>query len=298
MANKNEGEVVSPRLGLTTVLMMSDVEQATSEAAVLEAMSGDVTATGNPMGALSLRIGPTGVVEHIRWLLSSLSKRHRWRAPASKLFPQAPQGAHIGGDILLEEYVFYPGGWTSKWQSAKDLNVTFYKTRSGSDTFTGQEVKEWGEPDFSLRVSIILEKQLGRATLVTHALPRKVEELTKYPGWADEGRAYPSLVLHGGEMRLGPIATRNVGLALTPYVWSVEGDMPPFNPREVRRVVRHFMEEPTLTRTAQSPRQLAAWVRGPESADISVNSQPWTWPGLEEEYDEYDGEDEEDGNII
>jgi hypothetical protein len=298
MADKEGGEVVSPRLGLTTVLMMSDIEQATSESAILEIMGGEAAATGNPIGALSLRIGPTGVVEHIRWLLSSVSKRHRWRAPASKLFPQAPQGAHIGGDILLEEYGFYPGGWTSKWQSAKDLNVTFYKARSGSDKFTGREVKRWGEPDFSLRVSIVLEKQLGGATLVTHALPRKLEELTKYPGWRDEGRAYPSLVLHGGGMRLGPIAARNVGLALTPYVWSVEGDMPLFNPREVRRVVRNFMEAPTLTRTAHSPRQFAAWVGGPESPDISVNGQPWTWPGLEEEYDEEDDDEEEDGNTI
>jgi hypothetical protein len=278
--------------------MMSDIQQESSESVILERMREDVAATGNPMGTLSLRIGPTGVVEHVRWLLSSLSGRHRWRSPASKLFPQAPRDAHIGGDILLEEYAFYPGGWTSKWQSAKDLNVTFYKAKSGVEKFTGQEVEQWGEPDFSLRVSIILEEQLGRATLVTHALPRKLEDLTKYPGWLNEGRAYPSLVLHGGEMRLGPIATRNVGLALTPYVWSVEAEMPPFNPRDVRRVVRDFMEAPTLTRTAQNPRQFGAWVRGPGSPDISVNSQPWTWPALEEEYNEDDDDNEEDGNII
>jgi hypothetical protein len=278
--------------------MMSDIEQATSEAAVLESMREDVMAAVGPMGTLSLRIGPTGEVEHIRWLLSSFSGRHRWRAPANKLFPKAPPGAHVGADILLEEYVFYPGGWTSRWQSAKDLNVTFYRTRSGNDTFSGREVKEWGEPDFSLRVSVILERHLGKATLVTHALPRRLEELPKYPGWTEEGRAYPSLVLHGGEMRLGPFAARSVGLALTPYVWSVEKDMPPFNPREVRRVVRNFMEEPTLTRTAQSPRQLAAWVRGPGSPDVSVNRQPWSWPELVEEYDPEDDEEEEDGNII
>jgi hypothetical protein len=58
------------------------------------------------------------------------------------------------------------------------------------------------------------------------------------------------------------------------------------------------MEEPTLTRTAQSPRQLAVWVEGPGSPDISVYKQPWSWPALEEEYDPEDDVEEEDGNVI
>jgi hypothetical protein len=264
-------------------------------------MSEDVAAGTNPMGTLTLRIGPTGGVEHVKWLVSLSSGKHHWRVPAKKLFLNAPKGAHIGGSILLVEYVFYPGGWTSNWQSAKNLGVTIYKKKTGTEVFTEEEVEEWGEPDFSLRVSIQLEKDVGRATLVMHTLPLKVENLLGYPGWTDEGRAYPSLILHGADMRLGPLSTRNVGLALTPYVWSEEEEMPSFTQREVRRTIRKFMEEAEYARMALTPQDLAVLVVGPESPDISLLRQPWTWPEMEEheEGDETEEDDNENnGNIM
>jgi hypothetical protein len=137
---------------------------------------------------------------------------------------------------------------------------------------------------------------------VTHALPLKVEDLKGYPGWTDEGRAYPSLLLHGADMRLGPLSTRNVGLALTPYVWSDEEEMPSFTQKEVRRTVRKFMEEAEYVRTALTPQDLAVLVMGPESPDITLLRQPWTWPEMVEQEEgnvtEEDDENEDDGNMM
>jgi hypothetical protein len=179
--------------------------------------------------------------------------------------------------------------------------VTFFKKKNGAELFTDEEVAEWGEPDFSLRVSIQLEKDVGWATLVTHALPLKVVDLMGYPGWVDEGRAYPSLLLHGAEMRLGPLSTRNVGLAMTPYVWTEEEEMVTFCVREVRRAIRKFMEEAEYARTALTPQDLSELVMGPESPDISSQRQPWTWPELEEQEEGVDAEEEgieNNGNMM
>jgi hypothetical protein len=122
-----------------------------------------------------------------------------------------------------------------------------------------------------------------------------------YPGWTDEGRAYPSLLLHGADMRLGPLSTRNVGLALTPYVWSVEEEMPAFCVKEVRRTIRKFMEEAEYARTALTPHDLATLVMGPESPDISSQRQPWTWPEMEEQEEGLETGEEEienNGNMV
>jgi hypothetical protein len=282
MANNDRGEIVSPSFDMDEVLLMSDIRTVESEEAVEESMSEEVAAGPTPMGTLALRIGPAGGVDHVKWLVFSATGGHHWRVSAKKLFANAPKGAHVGGTVMLARYLFYPGGWTTNWQSARDLGVTFFKKKNGSELFTDDEVEEWGEPDFSMRVSIQLEKNVGRATLVTHGLPLKVGDLMGYPGWMNEGRAYPSLLLHGAEMRLGPLSTRNVGLGLTPYVWTEEEAMGAFCVKEVRMTIRKFMEEAEYARTALTPQDLAGLVMGPEAPDTSSQRQPWTWPEMEE----------------
>jgi hypothetical protein len=301
MANNDRGEIVSPRFEMDEILLMSDIRTAESEEAVAENMSEEVAAGPSPMGTLALRIGPTGGVDHVKWLVFSATGGHHWRVSAKKLFVNAPKGAHVGGTVMLTRYLFYPGGWTSNWQSAKDLGVTFFKKKNGAELFTDEEVAEWGEPDFSMRVSIQLEKNVGRATLVTHGLPLKVVDLMGYPGWMDEGRAYPSLLLHGAEMRLGPLSTKNVGLALTPYVWTEEEEMGAFCVKEVRMTIRKFMEEAEYARTALTPQDLAGLVMGPESPDTSSQRQPWTWPEMEEQEEGDDADEggtENNGNMM
>jgi hypothetical protein len=301
MANNDRGEIVSPRFGVSEVLLMSDIRTAESEEAVAESMNEEVAAGPTPMGTLALRIGPAGVVNQVKWLVFSATGGHHWRVSARKLFINAPKGAHVGGTVMMTRYLFYPGGWTTNWQSARDLGVTFFKKKNGSELFTDDEVAEWGEPDFSMRVSIQLEKNVGRATLVTHALPLKVGDLMGYPGWADEGRAYPSLLLHGAEMRLGPLSTRNVGLGLTPYVWTEEEEMGAFCVKEVRMTIRKFMEEAEYARTALTPQDLSVLVMGPGSPDTSSQRQPWTWPEMEEQEEGDDtlrGGLESSGNIL
>jgi hypothetical protein len=161
----------------------------------------------------------------------------------------------------------------------------------------------WGEADFSICVSIQLEKEIGHATLVMHTLPVKIENLSAYPGWVEEGRTYPSLVLHAGAMRLGPLSMRNMGMPLMPYVWSVEQEMPDFMPKEIRKSVRMFMVEVQYARTAPNPRDLAVLVGGPEAPDITLMRQPWTWPGLEEDAggegtDEDENDNDGNNNIL
>jgi hypothetical protein len=296
MTNGEGGEIVSPRFDMDEVLLRSDVRLVESEEAVGEAISEEVAAGTGLMGALALRIGPAGGVDQVKWLVFSTTGGHHWRVLARKLFVNAPKEAYVGGTVMLTRYVFYPGGWASSWQSSRSLGVTFFKRKSGPELFTDEEVAKWGEPDFSLRVSIQLEQDVGRATLVTHALPLKTGYLMGYPGWREEGRAYPSLLLHGAEMRLGPLSPRNVGLALTPYVWTEEKEMGEFCVREVRRTVRKFMEEAEYARTALTPQGLALLVGGPGSPDTSSQRQPWTWPGMEEQDERMHAEKEGAGN--
>jgi hypothetical protein len=59
------------------VLMRCDVRGAESEEAVTRAMSEDVAAGPSTKDTLTLRIEPTGGVEHVKWLvLSSTGRRH------------------------------------------------------------------------------------------------------------------------------------------------------------------------------------------------------------------------------
>jgi hypothetical protein len=292
MANNDNGEIVSPGFDIDEVLLMSDVRVVQSEEAVEESMHEEVAEGPTPMGTLALRIGPAGEVDYVKWLVFATTGGHHWRVSARKLFANAPKGAHVGGTVMLNRYLFYPGGWTTNWQSASDLGVTFFKKKNGSELFTDDEVREWGEPDFSMRVSIQLEKNVDRATLVTHGLPLTVGDLAGYPGWVDDGRAYPSLLLHAADMRLGPLSPRNVGLGLTPCVWTEEEAMETLCVKEVRMTIRKFMEEAEYARTALTPQDLAGLVMGPGAPDTSSQRQPWTWPEMEELEDGEEADEE------
>jgi hypothetical protein len=148
MANNDKGEVVSPNFDVEEVLRMSDVRIVLSEDSVEESMTEEVKAGPTPMGSLALRIGSAGEVDHVKWLVFATTGGHHWRVAAKKLFANAPKGAHVGGTVMMTRYVFYPGGWATNWQSAKGLGVAFFKKKTGSDLFTDEEVKEWGNQIF------------------------------------------------------------------------------------------------------------------------------------------------------
>ena len=122
-------------------------------------------------------------------------------------------------------------------------------------------------------------------------MPTKKEDLSGYPGFRGEEPGYPSLMITSCQMTIGPLAERNTGLPVRPFVHSTSpGGAEAANPARVKKTVRLHMWNSNYIRLALSHDEFHNLTKGPEEPDHDVLRGDWYWPKLDDQVEGEEGE--------
>ena len=287
-----DGRLISALLDEDVRVAKEDMSLSASLADVVaqpEVISHLARAGAKPLVSITSKVGSTGETEELRWVINSKEEnRCSWKIPAKRLYSAAPRGVYIGGDHRWDEFSFLPGEFLTEWRNSADVNVSFYKTKQGTEKFTADEVKEWGVFNFVVRFGLSLSEDIDKATVLVLAMPVSEAGLRDLPGYELPGINYPHVCLDSQKVALGPLINRRTGLPLRVFVHHVLEAEPGWEAKEILESVRDMMANPNHTSTPS----LEDWhklVGGPEAPDMPDHRQAYSWPPLPEEELEDDG---------
>ena len=277
ISSRFDEDVPSAKEDLTVTASIGDVAGSAEVVAHL------ARAGALPLASITSKLGPTGEVQELQWVInSSAENRFDWKIPAKRLFTAAPAHCYIGGSHRWEEFGFLAGEFITGWRSSADINISFFKRKNSAETYTSNEVKEWGVFNFVVRLGLSLNEDINKATVLVLAMPVSEAGLGDLPGYEGPGIKYPHVCLHSADVDLGPLIDRRTGQPLRVFVHHVEQEEPDWEPREIWEHVRELMSNPRHTETSAS---LEAWhttTRGPDAPAMPDQRQAFSWPLLPE----------------
>ena len=231
-----------------------------------------------PLVSLTAKLDATGEVQELVWTINSSGPNTcKWRIPAKRLFTGAPAKCWMGGSFRWDEFGFTPSTFLTGWRNSSDLNVTFYKTKNGDNTYTSEEVNAWGVWDFRLRLGISLSDTVDRATILLLAMPVTEAGQRALPGFEGTGDVYPHICIESTEAVLGPLHNRNTGQPLRVFIHHGQEVAPDYEPRELWTAVRELMADP-LHCTCHHVEEWHRRVAGPNAPEMEEFRQRHSWP--------------------
>ena len=280
---------------IVSALFTEDEQTGPEDSTVVSSIadvSGDPTVIAKlgeselPLVSLTAKVDATGEVQELAWTINSSGPNMcEWRVPAKRLFTGAPGKCWMGGSFRWDEFGFTPSTFLAGWRNSSDLNVSFYKTKNGANTYSAQEVNGWGVFDFRVRLGISLSDAVDKATILVLAQPVTDVGQRALPGFADPGDSYPHICIDSIEASLGPLHNRTTGQPIRVFVHHVQADEPAWDPRELWTAVREMMADPLHCNCSQ----VEAWHRsvgGPGAPEMQEMRQRHSWPRCPEEEDD------------
>ena len=161
------------------------------------------------------------------------------------------------------------------------MNVTFYKTKNGNNSYTAAEVNTWGVFDFRMRLGLSLNDTVDRATVLILGMPVTEAGQRELPGFEEPGDISPHICIEQVEVALGPLHARNTGQPLRVFVHHVQETVPEWDPREMWTAIRELMANPLHANCLQ----VEDWhrdVAGPRAPEMPELRQTNSWPSCPE----------------
>ena len=272
--------IETSRLTVRTTAKPDDFTFVTSPAAVKDKIQASLKIQpAKTYATLIATVNEDGGTQSIGWTLNNQNQRIRWKIPANRLFPLAPDGSNILIVAHPSAFDFEPSSYHSDWTSGSQLDIKFMKTNKVLDGMLSKEDIDvfGGRTDFAIRASIQFSKDLDVGELSVSAIPYPLETVKTLPGFLSPGLHYPGVGLYREKLLFAPWSKEGDGLPLKPLWTSVADTTPIIDAQELVAAARNLLASPTIPATAERA-EFDAMIKKQPGPEVGPVDAEYSWP--------------------